>query len=128
MILQKAALYCRTKTHNPEELAEQQALLEAYAKANNMEIVSAFFDEGSERIDMYNPVHFRMLCSAKQNEFDLILVLNKEVFPVTDEALIPPLKLCATDSGTIIEMGNSTSRIFDKTAQAPEEFVYYHRM
>lgn len=128
MILQKAALYCRTKTHDPEELVEQQALLETYAKANNMEIVSAFFDEGSERIDMSNPVHFRMLCSAKQNEFDLILVANQEIFPDADEALIPPLKLCASDSGTIIEMGNSTSPIFEKSAQAPEEFVYYHRM
>lgn len=123
----KAALYCRTATGNTRELIRQQYLLQQYAVSKGFFVVSSFLDESAGKMDIDNPVHYQVLCAARQKQFNLLLVERFNIFPAYIEKQIPPIELYSVMESSALKIGNSSNPIFEAAADPPGKAVVYYR-
>ena len=77
----KVALYIRTSTENQaESITLQTEELTKYCKLNNYEIFDKYIDFGFTGKNTKRPAFEKMLCDAKENKFNMILVTKIDRF------------------------------------------------
>lgn len=127
---QIAALFCHVPKGLPEaemrqELQRQHDVLAQHAARAGRVIEHCFFHV--DEFDLENPdsVLLHFLQRAQAEDLGLVFIESKELFPISQQALIPKIKVCFVQENRQEIIGSEDAQVEAEDAHPRNMYMYW---